>query len=344
MLNQINLQNIKKSAKSLNEILKKENLTITHSHALEIISQAMGFKDWNTHSAILKKQHQSIKQDVDIKKAHDYYTVSHENLFLKNISDQKKIHIVINHCLESEATFLELILKKDDILKIMLNTYHDIESINIYNKITLRKLYTSYKTNDIIIILDKNQITEKDFKKVTTITYNGHPILMQYFINEILYNETNGIIGQKPEYPLDIYQYKKVFVLQYLNTVNELKNRLNKYFKVDETVQFAQILQTLLESNVDYVKIKYNKAEYYFNDYIIGESFDGNFYEQLKHFLLNNCFYSNDYKKFSFPEKTLFNNKAFFIEFEKPINTHKIDIHNDNDFNAFKITFLNPIF
>lgn len=58
MVNFISVDNFKKSAKRLVEIMKKRNIDLKHSEALEMMSNVEGYKDYNTFVAIAKKNNE----------------------------------------------------------------------------------------------------------------------------------------------------------------------------------------------------------------------------------------------------------------------------------------------
>lgn len=58
MVNFISVDNFKKSAKRLAEIMKKRNIDLKHSEALEMMSNVEGYKDYNTFVAIAKKNNE----------------------------------------------------------------------------------------------------------------------------------------------------------------------------------------------------------------------------------------------------------------------------------------------
>lgn len=60
-------EQIKSRAKVLREILlEKYNVDMQHGHALEVISQVFGYKNWNTFSADLNNEKTGKQDDSKI--------------------------------------------------------------------------------------------------------------------------------------------------------------------------------------------------------------------------------------------------------------------------------------
>lgn len=292
MLNNIDSKNIKKSAKTLNEILKKENVELTHSQTLEIISQAMGFKDWNTCSAISKKQDKLKKNDFD---TNPNYTITNRNSFLEN--NNEKIYVIFL----GERYLNELEKLKTRLLEIYPNLKNEFIIYSEKDCSLINDNDTILIINDLTDILSHRVNSTNFFEhiKCINIQYNGHYLLKKFFINNILYN--------KSEYPLDICYYEKILTIKNLETAEKLKH-IDSNIYLNNTIRNAYYLKNLLNSYVDKIFFSRSSTYYYSNEYIVGESMYNN--NELTNFLLENCFFSNDKKTFGFPPGTLFSNKS----------------------------------
>ncbi|MDQ0669323.1 hypothetical protein QF039_003623 [Pseudomonas sp. W2I6] len=64
------IQKAKQMAKSLRASLEKRNQEVSHSVALELVAQQLGYKDWNVASAMLPDEKSSTRCHIRQSNSH----------------------------------------------------------------------------------------------------------------------------------------------------------------------------------------------------------------------------------------------------------------------------------
>lgn len=127
---------LKQKAKTVRKFLNdKYQVDVSHGHCMEIISQALGFKDWNTASAALKPK---LKQDDlplklktvgDLKKALELFDDSAAidgdyEFKVKDFMDEIE-HGDLDGTIHQEFSLILNSIQPDDIVSFQLELEHE---------------------------------------------------------------------------------------------------------------------------------------------------------------------------------------------------------------------------
>lgn len=203
MVNYISVDNFKKSAKRLVEIMKNRNINLKHSEALEMMSNVEGYKDYNTFIAMAKKNNEetnsqyaslstlianiqnsfaNTENKVELLSKMQNNTL---NRYLNTEIDQliKDLEDILFFYEDKKGNYLEIRRASDDIVHFFENGR--VEDFII---VTLRNEYLPIKKAKINILSKNHEILEfedifksiliefKDVKLKTKINHTKVPI------------------------------------------------------------------------------------------------------------------------------------------------------------------------